>query len=449
MDQREFLEMIQACRRRLNLAGFLKKLVSALCVGAGVGIVFQAVSLVIPLYYANVYTGIALLLAVLTAILVSGLRQCSMEQAALVMDGFGFEERIITAYENLGKEGALFALQRKDAMFWLKNNRGRIQIPLSPDRKKIALMAALLVAMAGLMLAPSSMRDQARDIHQIRQEAREKTEEIEEVLEELEQLEELGQDTLTPEQLEALREMAESLQSSISEYNQASSAEALQAAGEKLDYKYSDMGSQMSALAESIQNGATVSSISAESMQAMAQKLQDMSGNSSSDSDSLASNQKQDGDGQSGQGGNGQNGQGGDSQGGGQKGKDDGQGGGQNGQSGSGQNGQNGNGQNGQNGSGQDGQNSQGRGTGTADNAHDYVSIPNMVADSDNLTGNAIDHDASEYFRAQNGLSWEGTHVSYEEVIGSYEENAYEGIASGRYPSGMEDVIKEYFSSFN
>ena len=28
-------------------------------------------------------------------------------------------------------------------------------------------------------------------------------------------------------------------------------------------------------------------------------------------------------------------------------------------------------------------------------------------------------------------------------------ENAYEGIATGRYPSGMENVIKEYFASFN
>lgn len=65
------------------------------------------------------------------------------------------------------------------------------------------------------------------------------------------------------------------------------------------------------------------------------------------------------------------------------------------------------------------------------------------------MTGNAIDHNSSDYFRAQNGLSWEGTHMSHEAVIGSYEQNAYEGIATGRYPSGMENVIKEYFASFN
>ncbi|MBQ2804074.1 MAG: hypothetical protein IJF07_09285 [Lachnospiraceae bacterium] len=77
------------------------------------------------------------------------------------------------------------------------------------------------------------------------------------------------------------------------------------------------------------------------------------------------------------------------------------------------------------------------------------MSVPNGIVDSGNLTGNATNHDDSDYFRAQNGLSWEGTPVSYEQVIGSYEENAYEGIATGRYPSGMENVIKEYFASFN
>ncbi|MCH5255147.1 MAG: hypothetical protein J1F41_09490, partial [Lachnospiraceae bacterium] len=114
-------------------------------------------------------------------------------------------------------------------------------------------------------------------------------------------------------------------------------------------------------------------------------------------------------------------------------------------------NGQSGDGQDGQGSSqnGQDGGSGSGRGTGSTNIPHDYVSIPNDVADSENLTGNSVDHDNSEYFRAQNGLSWEGTHMSHEAVIGSYEQNAYEGIAAGRYPSGMENVIKEYFSSFN
>ncbi len=204
------------------------------------------------------------------------------------------------------------------------------------------------------------------------------------------------------------------------------------------------MGSQLAGLAQSLQNGAAVSSVTAESMQALAEKMQEMGGAQLAKGDA----------GQSGNGG--QNGQGG------QPGKDGSNGGsGQNGSGGqsaqsgqSGQSGQNGDGgQSGQNGSGGQGdgsgQNGSGRGTGTASTPHDYVSIPNDIADSGNLTGNAVDHDASEYFHAQNGLSWEGTHMSHEAVIGHYEQNAYEGIAAGKYPSGMEEVIKEYFSNFD
>lgn len=453
--------MIRASRRKLNLAGFLKTLVFALSVGAGTGILLQALAFMVPLYYVNVYTGIALLLAVLTASVASLIRQNTMEDAALVMDSFGFQERIITAYEHLDDEGALPSLQRKDAMEQLKRHKDRIRIPLWPNRNKTARLAALFLLMIGLAIAPSRMKDWAGELHEIQQAAGEKEKEIEEVLEDLEKLAE--QEELTPEQLAALQEMMESLQASMAEYEQVSSAEALQAAGEKLQFKYENMSSRMFDMAQSIGNGAAVSPMSAQSMQAMAERLQEMSGNPST-ANSLASNQGQNSGSQSDQNGNGQNNQSGQNngqsnqgdgqgngQGDGQGNAQDGQGSGENGQNGqgSGQDGQ-GDGQSGQ-GSGQNGQGDaeSGRGTGSANISRDYVSIPNAIAENGNLTGNAGNHNDSEYFRDQNGLSWEGTHMSHEAVIGSYEQNAYEGIASGRYPSGMENVIKEYFSSFH
>ncbi len=250
--------------------------------------------------------------------------------------------------------------------------------------------------------------------------------------------------------------MIESLQASQEEYRQLSSDEMMRAAAEKLEYRYENMGSQLAGLAQSLQNGAAVSSVTAESMQALAEKMQEMgSAQLAKGNAGQSGNGGQNGQGgQSGQdgssGGSGQNGSGGQPAQSGQSAQS-----GQPAQSGqSGQSGQNGDGgQSGQNGSsGQgdgSGQNGSGRGTGTASTPHDYVSIPNDIADSGNLTGNAVDHDASEYFHAQNGLSWEGTHMSHEAVIGHYEQNAYEGIAAGKYPSGMEEVIKEYFSNFD
>lgn len=458
MKQKEFVDAIRACRRRLNMASFLKLLVFALAIGAGVGILFQAVAFVFPFYYVNHYALGAILLAVVTAAVAAYVKRKTMKQAALAMDSFGFKERIITAYEHLGEEGAMVQLQREDAMKQLQAHKERVKIPLLPHWKRLIWAAGLLLCMCIMMVLPAEMKDRARELHQITEEAKEKEKEIEEVVE---ALEELKQETLTPEQLAALQEMMESLQSSMAEYQQVDTAKSLASANEKLEYKYENMGTQLSNLAQNLQSSASISAETAEAMQALAQNMQQMSGNTPAGNQSLASNQ-----GQSGQN-NGQNGQSGNQSG--QNGNQGGQNGNQGGQNGQGNNGQNGNGQgsggqNGQNGNGQgsgqgNGQGSgqggsgtgsgSGRGTGSSDTPHDYVSVPNAIADNENLTGNAANHDNSQYFRVQNGLSWEGTRMSHEAIIGSYEQNAYEGIAAGRYPSGMESVIKEYFASFN
>ena len=60
-----------------------------------------------PLYYADLYMVLAFLLAELSVVVVMLVKRTTMEQAALEMDGFGFEERIVTAYENLDREGTL------------------------------------------------------------------------------------------------------------------------------------------------------------------------------------------------------------------------------------------------------------------------------------------------------------------------------------------------------
>ncbi len=369
---------------------------------------------------------LALILAELSVFVVMFVKQTTMEQAAVRFDGFGFEERIVTAYEHLDKEGTLIELQREDAMEQLKAHKDRIQIPLCPSFKRIALLFLLLAFALGLSLIPSAAKDRAGELHSLKEEVKEKEKEIEKVMEALEQLE---QEDLTKEQQEALQEMAESLESSLSEFQQVVAEEMLIAASQKLDYKYDIMNAQLSDIIQDLQDGAGVSIASADAMQEMAEQLKKMNGKKPS------------------QGAGSETGQGG-ADGNGQQGQEGGAGNGQAGQNGQGgQNGQNGQvGQNGQDGDGGPGN---GRGTGSSGTPHDYVSVPNAIADSGNLTGIVGNHDASDYFRAQNGLNWEGEHTSYEAVIGSYEQNAYEGIATEKYPSGMEDIIKDYFASLN
>ena len=313
MEQREFLKIIRAYRRRMHIADFLIKSVFALSIGAGVGILFQAVAFFVPLYYADLYMILALLLAEVPVFVVMLVRRTTMEQAALEMDGFGFEERIVTAYENLDREGTLIGLQREDALRQLREHKDRIRIPLFPSLRRNALLLFLVALSVGLSLLPSAAKDRAGELHGIREEAQEKEEEIEGIIEALEQL---GQEELTKEQQEMLREMAESLESSLSEYQQAVSETMLAAASQKLNYKYENIGSQLSDLIQELQNGAGVSVVSADSMMEMAERLEKSEMSLARGEGSGTGQRDGGGSSQSGQGsdgdGNGQSGQGGD-----------------------------------------------------------------------------------------------------------------------------------------
>ncbi|MCM1569478.1 MAG: hypothetical protein NC081_08535 [Roseburia sp.] len=429
----EFLNTIKSCHRRINAAAMLQYFTVALLIGGVAALLFQAAAFVLPIYYVNLYSAAALLLAALTALLLAFFKRIPMEKAALAIDGFGFEERIITAYENRAKEGVFVERQRADAIKQLKQNKGNIRISLCPNKKLLAGLSCLLILILICSLLPSPVKQQAKELHELRQEVREKEKEIEDMIE---AVEELAQEELSPEELASLQDMLDSLRSSLSEYQQAGTEEALAAANNRLDYKYSDMSSQLADLAESLKDGAAPSLAAAQAMENLSQQLQSMSADKNGQQ--LASNNNGNGN-QDNNGQNSNNGTGNDN--------------GQNANGGNGNNGQNangsGDGNNGQGGSNGNAGNGDGRGTGTANNPHDYVSVPNAIADSDNLTGNANGSQNSEYYRAPNGLSWEGNHVSYETVIGNYQRHAYEGIAAGRYPSGMEEVIKGYFSSFN
>lgn len=429
MEQRAFVKMIHAFQRRMNIASVLQKSIAALCIGAATGILFQAAALVVPFYYASLYSGLALALSLLTALVLAYVKRISPEQAALAMDSFGFDERIITAYECLGQESVLVRLQREDAMNQLAEHQDRIRLALLPSWKKPVLLLGFLAVMSGLALLPSAVKERARELHEVRKEAREQMKELDELASSIDKL---AQEEISQEQKNALQEMLGSLEASRTEFEQADSAKLLFAATNKLEYKYAMMGSELEEFAKRLRDGVAASPMTAESMQVLAERMQELGGMQLAKGTGAQTGSNQQG-----------------------------QSGSQNGQGSSGsQAGQNGNGsQNGQNGSGSqttqsgnqmsDHSKGSGRGVGSDSTPHDYVSVPNDITDSGNLTGNAANHEASEYFRAQNGLGWEGEHTTYESVLESYEQKAYEGIDAGQYPSNMEEVIKEYFSSFN
>ena len=454
MDERNYLlQEIRRSRRKLNIAKTLDTCICFLACAGVAAIVLEAVSIWVPFYYVHWCAGVALLAAVAAGLVYSVVKRAGMHEAARKMDTFGLQERVQTAYEQMEDESAFARMQRQDAAKKLRGKveKKEIRIRLLSDKRHLTAAALSLVLACGLAFIPSQARETASQRHAIHQEAKEKQKELSELTDALEQMD---TSTLTDEQKAKLSELQEALNRSMQELARADSREALDAAESKLGFKLEQTSQSLANLASQMSKEQQAAIAQA---QALAKAAADAAGKASgSNGTQSASNGGSNGtpsagNGSSGDGnnGNGSNGNNGSGDGNSPDGDNNGNGSGNGSGDGSNGTGSNGNGSGNGNGNGNGSGNGSGRGTGQGGGTHDYVSVPNAVGNDENLTGNKNGGENGESYRAQNGLVWEGDHVSLDSVIGDYTKDAYEGISSGRYPSGMEDVIKDYFKNLS
>ena len=436
MDIRKYLsEQIRKCRNRMNLARCIDCGVMFAAAGGVMGMVFELSSLAWPFYYVHLAAGLCFGGGFLAGEIYAVCSRVNMAQAARRLDSFGLKERMTTAYEwmdrgaETGEE--LADLQRQDAFSHYNRLRDRIRIPLCPHRRHVLALLLSAAVTVGLAFVPSPARDQALLRHQIGQQAEEELEQLEELVEALEGVD---QEALSEEQRAGVQELLEAMRRSGEELARADTWESLGAAQERLDYKYREAGQSLARLAAQMEDPGAAGVASA---QAMAQAAGRDGAREGLQASSSGPGSDPGGDGGAGE----------DNPGGREQGSGEGSGG-QGAGEGAGSGGQGtgeGAGTGGAGGSG----NGTGRGTGSSNTPHDYVSVPNAPGEDPSLTGNKDGDQNSDYFRQQNGLAWEGEHVDYNSVIGEYTDNAYEGIARGRYPSGMESVIRDYFENLN
>lgn len=459
MDERNYLlQEIRRSRRKLNIAKTLDTCTCFLACAGVAATVLEAVSIWVPFYYVHWCAGVALLVAVAAGLVYSVVKRAGMHEAARKMDTFGLQERVQTAYEQMEDESAFACMQRQDAAKRLreKSEKKEIRIRLLPDKRHLTAVALSLVLACGLAFLPSQARETASQRHAIHQEAKEKQKELSELADALEKMD---TSTLTEEQKAKLSELQDALNRSMQELARADSREALDAAESKLGFKLEQTSQSLANLASQMSKEQQAAIAQA---QALAKAAADADGKSSgSNGTQSASNGGSNGtpsagNGSSGDGnngnnsnGNGSNGNNGSGDGNSPDGDNNGNGSGNGSGDGSNGTGSNGNGSGNGNGNGNGSGNGSGRGTGQGGGTHDYVSVPNAVGNDENLTGNKTGEENGDSYRAQNGLVWEGDHVSLDSVIGDYTKDAYEGISSGRYPSGMEDVIKDYFKNLS
>ncbi|MCI9298252.1 MAG: hypothetical protein HFI10_12545 [Lachnospiraceae bacterium] len=455
------LDEIKKCRHKMNLAKAIDYGILWAAVGGMAGIFCEAVSLFLPFYNVHQIAALCFPAGFFAGACYAVYRRADMKKAAGRLDSFGLKERMLTAYENLGKEDGFALLQRQDAFRHYEKIRGEIRISLLPDKRHTLALFIAVIATVGIGVIPSPVRERAELLHQVQEEAEAEKEELEELLETLEGVD---MESLTEAQKAELQELLETMELSREELAGADSWESLSAATGRLDYKYQQAARSLEEIAGHLQNPDAAGLAGAEALAKALSKGAEQNGQQ------LASGGTASGTPDSGDGSGGENTGSGDENSGGEdtgssgngSGEENGAGGGNGADGDNGQNGGNssgdggsqggGNGE-GEGGFGEDGGSGSGsgggRGTGSSDAPHDYVSIPGETADDTSLTGNKSGDQDSDYYRQQNGLAWEGDHVDYGSVIGEYTDSAYEGIANGKYPSGMETVIRDYFENLN
>lgn len=428
-----------------NSAVLLDAILVGLAVSGVPAAMLEFFSIFFPFYPVHFATAGCFLMGVAAGLVFAIIRRIDMKSAARYMDSFGLGERVLTAYENLHRPEEIYALQRTDTISHVKEQEENLKVRICPPGRHFTAFALSVCMVLLFALIPSQAKDTARERHEVTLEAKEQEKELEK---ELSNLKKADTSSLTREQKQALKELQESLKLSMEALKTVKSKEALAEEKQKLTYKY-DAAEEL--LAEntkaSAQDFAGIGSENGENTGNQDKGSGDTSGDESNASGNSGNgNSTQDAGAGSG---NNSNGAGSSQSENSSENNDSSQSGSSNGEGSGNGTGGNGNGSGSGVGNGNGSGSGSGRGTGSSDTGHDYVSIPNKVGNDSSIAGNKGDSKDSDYYRAKNGLAWEGEHVSVDSVIGDYTKDAYESIASGRYPKGMESVIRDYFQSLN
>ena len=446
MDEKSYLiRKIKAFKGMKNSAVLLDAILVGLAVSGVPAAMLEFFSIFFPFYPVHFATAGCFLMGVAAGLVFAIIRRIDMKSAARYMDSFGLGERVLTAYENLHRPEEIYALQRTDTISHVKEQEENLKVRICPPARHVTAFALSVCMVLLFALIPSQAKDTARERHEVTLEAKEQEKELEK---ELSNLKKADTSSLTREQKQALKELQESLKLSMEALKTVKSKEALAEEKQKLTYKY-DAAEEL--LAEntkaSAQDFAGIGSENGENTGNQDKGSGDTSGDESNASGNSGNgNSTQDAGAGSG---NNSNGAGSSQSENSSENNDSSQSGSSNGEGSGNGTGGNGNGSGSGVGNGNGSGSGSGRGTGSSDTGHDYVSIPNKVGNDSSIAGNKGDSKDSDYYRAKNGLAWEGEHVSVDSVIGDYTKDAYESIASGRYPKGMESVIRDYFQSLN
>ena len=499
-EKNRILHFIQKVRIRLWWVCLLRLLGRYMLFAAVLGAVLMLYALYVPFYGVEHVVMAIMGFFFVCPILHSIATMKGERKAALVADDKGLKERVITAYEHLSAEDEWSVLQRRDTLRHIYGFPIREKFPVKLSYIRIFSIAGLIIVMviAGMVSTPA--KKQAKMLHDIAEQAEEKQETVEEVKEELQEFADKGE--LKEDELERLQKI---LDDSLKEMAEAGNEEELQKAKERMETKLeqelrendnvelanaldklsdsmnlaekAEFASRLEQLAkdnESVENAKDAlkdlaAELTEEELEQLAKQLGEMgeageitdedlaaalSSLNQSDAQAIAAAINQSGSASLSSGntqmaeGNMQ-GEGGT----GKKGEGNGNGNGSGNGSGNG----NGTGEGNGGGTGNGSSNGGGYNTGSKKgiekeiakkDTQESVTIQKEIGEDENLTGEASG-DSKYKVKSKDGLTWAGSRVGYQKVIGEYTQDAYGKIADSKVPESMQDVVKSYFSELN
>lgn len=477
---------VNGLRLWIFFRNLIDKLQWTIPAGFVIGMVFEIIACVKPWYYVHWFAFGSFIVSIMLGLIWSLICYPSKKKAALILDKTGLKERTVTALELEGDDSIFAEIQREDAWEMLKDVKYKKRLPITVTWKRPACAGMLLAMLLVAAFIPTMSKSLALEKHNVSQEAKKEAEKIEKLEKALKDVAKISETDM--------KEYKEMMDDIKKELKEADTKEALEKAKERAKTKFGQelakqksekaktAESKLQKLDNKLKKDGDASKLDKEDMKAAADALKELTDLENVDPDSLSqeelealealenlqgqmqsgklsssdmdaakaalaamqtsnnasmSNNQQSSNGNK----NGQN----------QNGSGNGSG------SGSGQG--NGNGSGNGNGNGSGSGNGSGNGTGGGwnygskdgtekDQAADgeMLSIPNGLGNDDNLTGRK--NDGSTYtIKGGQSLAWAGSRMNYSQVFSQYKRQAMSRVSGANYPSGVQDIIKSYFSN--
>ena len=178
---KEILKLVRKIRDRIHTGRIIDHMLMGTVAALVIGFVLAILARFIPIY--GVYTRILVLTAAVAggALIISTFLTPDNVSSALKADSLGLNERVVTALELIGVDSVFARLEKNDTLDKLKKIDFKKKLPITPNKKYIALAFILAIAITTTGFIPNPMAEKAEELHRIKEKVEAKQKKVEEL----------------------------------------------------------------------------------------------------------------------------------------------------------------------------------------------------------------------------------------------------------------------------